>query len=117
MLVKPQEEWNKNIITDVASVPEEAKPSIEQRVNSLEVNEKTELAHRDTNRERLRMLENKEYSHTMFEVMMKNMNSLEAEIQRCNLGIASFEETNKVLRQAVNHDTTSILKEPNRGTK
>ena len=35
MSVKAQEEWNKNIIIDEESDPEEVAPGLEQRVSSL----------------------------------------------------------------------------------
>ena len=118
MSVKAQEEWNKKIIIDDDEfVPEKAAPGLEQRVKMLEVNEETEIAYRDTIIERLRMLESKEYSHNIFKVMMRNMGSLEEEVRRMHLRVASLEATNEFLRQALRRDTMSLQKEPNRGTK
>ena len=68
-------------------------------------------------REHLRKLENKEDPSAMFETFMRNMASLQGEVWKCNLRIASLEGTNRLLRQALNRDTTSIMKEPTRGTE
>ena len=114
--VKPQEEWTKNIVIEYDE-PEEATPSLEQRVNTLEVNEKSEIAYRDAMIERLRMLKNKEYSHNVFEVAMRNMEVLEEEVRRMHLRVASLEATIDFLRQALRRDTMTLQKEPNRGTR
>jgi len=115
MSVKAQEEWNKKIVIDNdESVPEKATPSLEQRVKMLEVNEESEIAYRDAIIERVRMLESKEYSHSVFDVMMRNMGSLEEEVRRMHLRVAALEATNEFLRQALRRDTMSLQKESNR---
>ena len=118
MSVKAQEEWNKKIIiADDESVPEKAAPGLEQHIKMLEVNEESEIAYRNTIIERLRMLESKEYSHNMFEVIMRNMEVLEEEVRRMHLHVASLEATIDFLRQALRRDTMTLQKEPNRGIK